>query len=74
MVDPERLLPDAELPYRNSFSLRYSQVVRVLTRPTQMFQHGFCIRGRSGKSYCETDIVSTYRLWPRYELFAGALP
>src|SRR5215475_13647727 len=23
--------------------------------------------------YCETDIVNTYRLWLRYELFRGAL-
>lgn len=23
--------------------------------------------------YCETDIVNTYRVWPRYELFRGKL-
>ena len=24
-------------------------------------------------SYCETDIINTYRLWLRYELFRGTL-
>jgi hypothetical protein len=23
--------------------------------------------------YCETDVVSTYRVWVRYELFRGGL-
>jgi predicted PolB exonuclease-like 3'-5' exonuclease len=24
--------------------------------------------------YCETDVVNTYRVWLRYELFRGKLP
>ena len=24
-------------------------------------------------NYCETDVVNTYRIWLRYELFRGAL-
>jgi predicted PolB exonuclease-like 3'-5' exonuclease len=23
--------------------------------------------------YCETDVINTYQVWPRYELFRGAL-
>ena len=23
--------------------------------------------------YCETDVVGTYQVWPRYELFRGTL-
>src|SRR5262249_28304418 len=35
----------------------------------------YCLEGRIKEVayYCETDIVNTYRLWLRYELFRGAL-
>ena len=35
----------------------------------------YCLEGRIKEvaDYCETDIVNTYRLWLRYELFRGRL-
>ena len=35
----------------------------------------YCLDGRIKEvaDYCETDIVNTYRVWPRYELFRGRL-
>jgi predicted PolB exonuclease-like 3'-5' exonuclease len=35
----------------------------------------YCLEGRIKEvaDYCETDIVNTYRVWLRYELFRGRL-
>src|SRR5208282_2238027 len=35
----------------------------------------YCREGRVAEvaAYCETDVVNTYRLWLRYELFRGRL-
>jgi predicted PolB exonuclease-like 3'-5' exonuclease len=35
----------------------------------------YCLEGRIKEvaEYCETDIVNTYRVWLRYELFRGRL-
>src|SRR5262249_51571583 len=35
----------------------------------------YCLDGRIKEvaDYCETDIVNTYRLWLRYQLFRGSL-
>jgi predicted PolB exonuclease-like 3'-5' exonuclease len=35
----------------------------------------YCLDGRAKEvaDYCETDIVNTYRVWLRYELFCGHL-
>jgi predicted PolB exonuclease-like 3'-5' exonuclease len=35
----------------------------------------YCLDGRIKEvaDYCETDIVNTYRVWLRYELFRGRL-
>ena len=35
----------------------------------------YCFEGRIKEvaEYCETDIVNTYRVWLRYELFRGRL-
>jgi len=35
----------------------------------------YCLDGRNKEvaDYCETDIVNTYRVWLRYELFRGRL-
>jgi 3'-5' exonuclease len=35
----------------------------------------YCLDGRIKEvaDYCETDIVNTYRVWLRYELFCGRL-
>jgi hypothetical protein len=35
----------------------------------------YCREGRVAEvaSYCETDVVNTYRVWLRYELFRGRL-
>jgi 3'-5' exonuclease len=35
----------------------------------------YCLEGRVKEvaDYCETDIVNTYRVWLRYELFRGRL-
>jgi 3'-5' exonuclease len=35
----------------------------------------FCRAGRFKEvaDYCETDVVNTYRIWLRHELFKGAL-
>ena len=30
-------------------------------------------RIRDIAAYCESDVVNTYRVWPRYELFRGRL-
>jgi 3'-5' exonuclease len=35
----------------------------------------YCLDGRIKEvaDYCETDVVNTYRVWLRYELFRGKL-
>jgi predicted PolB exonuclease-like 3'-5' exonuclease len=35
----------------------------------------YCREGRIAEvaAYCETDVVNTYRVWLRYELFRGRL-
>jgi predicted PolB exonuclease-like 3'-5' exonuclease len=35
----------------------------------------YCLEGRIKEvaDYCETDIINTYRVWLRYELFRGNL-
>jgi hypothetical protein len=35
----------------------------------------YCLEGRIKEvaDYCETDIVNTYRVWLKYELFRGRL-
>jgi hypothetical protein len=35
----------------------------------------YCLEGRIAEvaAYCETDVVNTYRVWLRYELFRGRL-
>ena len=45
---------------------------------TQTLEHGFPEYYRDGHineiaEYCESDVVNTYRVWLRYELFRGRL-
>ncbi len=54
------------------------RVMRMSGKPDGM--HGgqvaqYCLDGRIKEvaDYCETDVVNTYRLWLRYELFRGQL-
>src|SRR5262245_41994051 len=55
-----------------------SKVMGMQGRPDGMHGGevaGYCLDGRIKEvaDYCETDIVNTYRVWLRYELFCGRL-
>ena len=66
---------------RDLLSETLHEICRVMGLPGKPDSIGgadgerYCREGRIAEvaAYCETDVVNTYRVWLRYELFRGRL-